>query len=279
MTFGFCAAGFLINESFQSWADSPVKTTIETLPISDLKFPKVTVCPPKNTFTDLNYDVTMTENMTLKSEEEFQKYVTNLVENHVFLDEFDELEDNDKFYNWYNGYTWFYISPQYKKKGSYSYSTTYFLSTSSTSGTISTKYFGEKLKPHLVEKKIHYQVQIHAPESVSKSQNSTLHIKIEKMPIKGLNSGSTDSYIIERDSPPNATFYKAFSPPSPNGYRFISLKREINNEDLKIVNMDMMPGFKLSWWYSGVELKADRKYLDTALNQTKLFIRRWKGSC
>ena len=181
VTFGFCAAGFLINESFQSWADSPVKTTIETLPIADLKFPKVTVCPPKNTFTDLNYDVMMTENMTLTSEgsKEFQNYVQNLVENHVFMDEFDELEDTDKFYNWYNGYTWFYISPQNKKKGSHSI--TYFLSTSSTSGTISTKYFGEKLKPHLVEKKINYQVQIHAPESVSKSKNSTLHIMIEKL--------------------------------------------------------------------------------------------------
>ena len=28
-------------------------------------FPKVTVCPPKNTYTDLNYDLIMTKNMTL----------------------------------------------------------------------------------------------------------------------------------------------------------------------------------------------------------------------
>ena len=46
---GFSGAGFLINESFQSWSESPVKTTIETLPIAEIKFPKVTVCPPKNT--------------------------------------------------------------------------------------------------------------------------------------------------------------------------------------------------------------------------------------
>ena len=80
VTFGFSAAGFLIIESFQSWAESPVKTTIETLPISDLKFPKVTVCPPKNTFTDLNYDVMMTENISLNSEgfQEFKNYVQKL---------------------------------------------------------------------------------------------------------------------------------------------------------------------------------------------------------
>ena len=62
---GFSVASFLIKESFDSWSESPVKTTIETLPIAEIKLPKVTVCPPKNTFTDLNYDLMMTENMTL----------------------------------------------------------------------------------------------------------------------------------------------------------------------------------------------------------------------
>ena len=62
---GFLVASLLIKESFDSWSESPVKTTVETLPISDIKFPKVTVCPPKNTFTDLNYDLMMTENITL----------------------------------------------------------------------------------------------------------------------------------------------------------------------------------------------------------------------
>ena len=51
---GFSGAGVIIYQSFQSWADSPVKTTIETLPITEITFPKVTVCPPKNTYTDLN---------------------------------------------------------------------------------------------------------------------------------------------------------------------------------------------------------------------------------
>ena len=55
---GFVGASLLIKESFDSWSESPIKTTIETLPISEITFPKVTVCPPKNTFTDLNYDLT-----------------------------------------------------------------------------------------------------------------------------------------------------------------------------------------------------------------------------
>ena len=77
---GFIGAAFIIKESFDSWSESPVKTTIETLPISDIKLPKVTVCPPKNTFTDLNYDLMMTENKTLTEEmrDEMFKYAVKV---------------------------------------------------------------------------------------------------------------------------------------------------------------------------------------------------------
>ena len=71
---GFLGGGLLIKSSFDSWSESPVKTTVETLPIADIKFPKVTVCPPKNTFTDLNYDLMMTENMTLTQEMRDEKW-------------------------------------------------------------------------------------------------------------------------------------------------------------------------------------------------------------
>ena len=65
---GFTGAGVMIYNSFQSWADSPVKTTIETHPITEITFPKVTVCPPKNTYTDLNYDLMKTEKLTLDND-------------------------------------------------------------------------------------------------------------------------------------------------------------------------------------------------------------------
>ena len=67
---GFIGASLLIKESFDSWSEFPIKTTIETLPISEIRFPKVTVCPPKKTFTDLNYDLIITENVTLSNDEE-----------------------------------------------------------------------------------------------------------------------------------------------------------------------------------------------------------------
>ena len=39
---GFSAAAILIHTAFQSWDESPVKTTIETSPINKITFPKVT---------------------------------------------------------------------------------------------------------------------------------------------------------------------------------------------------------------------------------------------
>ena len=83
---GFIVAAFLIKESFNSWSDSPIKTTIETFPISDLKLPKMTVCPPKNTYTDLNYDLMMTENMTLTEnmKDEMFKYAFEVINEDSF---------------------------------------------------------------------------------------------------------------------------------------------------------------------------------------------------
>ena len=39
---GFTGAIFMINESFKSWNDNPIKTTIDTRPIKEMTLPKVT---------------------------------------------------------------------------------------------------------------------------------------------------------------------------------------------------------------------------------------------
>ena len=53
----FSLAGLLINESYTGWKTHPVSSVISTHPVRDLKFPNVTVCPPKVTNTALNYDL------------------------------------------------------------------------------------------------------------------------------------------------------------------------------------------------------------------------------
>ena len=105
---GFIVAGLLIKESFDSWSESPVKTTIETLPIADMKFPKVTVCPPRKTYTDLNYYLMITENITLRDEErdEIFKYAVEVIEKDSYIkSNWSKIHEQNRPYNWYNGYT------------------------------------------------------------------------------------------------------------------------------------------------------------------------------
>ena len=74
---GFTGAGIMINQSFSSWAESPISTTIETLPIREIDFPNVTVCPPRNSFTSLNPDLVSSRNITFDEEKrrELSDYV------------------------------------------------------------------------------------------------------------------------------------------------------------------------------------------------------------
>ena len=65
---GFSSAGVMIYQSFADWEVNPITSTIETLPITQVTFPKVTVCPPKNTYTNLNYDIMTTANTTISED-------------------------------------------------------------------------------------------------------------------------------------------------------------------------------------------------------------------
>ena len=76
---GFTFAGIIIYQSFADWEETPITSTIKTLPITQVTFPQVTVCPPKNTYTNLNYDIMTTANMTI-NEDTRKKLVYKLAE-------------------------------------------------------------------------------------------------------------------------------------------------------------------------------------------------------
>ena len=143
---GFSGAVALIYTSFQSWDESPVKTTIETLPITEITFPKVTVCPPKNTYTDLNYDLMMTENMTLDNDtrNELTNYAVEMLYDHLLdniMRSMSKLEEDNRYYKWYHGYTGMEL-PYYDSH--YAGRLSYRKRTAALSGTISTQNFGDK---------------------------------------------------------------------------------------------------------------------------------------
>ena len=146
---GFSLAVSLIYASFQSWTHNPVTTTMETLHLSQMLLPKVTVCPPKNTFTDLNPELMLIENETLTDEnrEMLKKYAEDIINEHVFLDTFDKFKEENRYHNWYHGLTEIKFPKDTTLGGIVS--TVY---TSATQGIVRTKYFGKEFNPYNMEK-------------------------------------------------------------------------------------------------------------------------------
>ena len=177
---GFSSAFMIILQSFENWSENPVTTTLETLPISDITFPKVTVCPPANTATNLNYDLmnlgnkTWTDvlmekdpNVAKQIEAYGHNYATNnlqyklnygLVRKSIGLD-YKLLKrlnfgERDKFRNWYNGYSmepwWMPFVTDWKNSGNIDVNsasgfktTRQVISTCALSGAINTPGFGD----------------------------------------------------------------------------------------------------------------------------------------
>ena len=75
VSISFTISLIMIFNSFSAWEESPVISTTKLKPISMAKFPKVTVCPPKDSNTVLNYDISSAVNMSLKS-----RFRSNLVD-------------------------------------------------------------------------------------------------------------------------------------------------------------------------------------------------------
>ena len=44
-------AGYLIDDAVDQWDKYPISTTTKTIPIHDVQFPKIVVCPPKVAFS------------------------------------------------------------------------------------------------------------------------------------------------------------------------------------------------------------------------------------
>ena len=142
---GFSAAFMLINTAFTHWSQSPIATTIETLPISKIRFPNVTVCPPHNSFLDLNYDIIKSKNIMIDNatREELSVIAQDIVQDGFhkeMMKNLSKLEDPERYYNWYHGYTKMFYPFFHEAFNRYNYP----IETFATSGNISTQSFGDK---------------------------------------------------------------------------------------------------------------------------------------
>ena len=283
VTGGFTGAGYLIYESFNDWSKNPVKTTTENMPITDITFPKVTVCPPKNTFTELNYDLKMTQKISLENEtfRQLSYYLQELLYDDLhnkFMTDLQKLQDNGTFYNWYHGYSelLLHISDKY-----FNSDYDYKVRTSALAGTVSSQYFGSRFDFTKFDPSTSYRLWIHPPESVRDNTNVTLHLKVQWIKADdfqgerfhmGENGNGIDSYKYD----PGSSFEWNQSPPitwRSRDYVSIHIERGTITKlkEIKNLQQEMMPGFKLTWFYSGQEVVPEAYYQKMDLN--KAFIR------
>ena len=268
---GFTVAFLIIEESFISWSESPVKTTLETLPISELTFPKVTVCPPKNTYTDLNYDLMLTANMTLTEamrDEIFEYAFEVLTENTFPMTNWSKLHEEDRGYNWYHGYTRI-IAPLNNANG-----LNIRIETSATSGVVTTQYYTDPFQPDLVDRKLYYEVKVYPPENDLVNENLTLHFQAEKVSMKTFARGSNsrDGFFMENTGGfTDATQKTVNQNYTPNNMHYIQLWRNVRSDEVENMKMDLIPGFQFRWWYIGAEVTAETIFKDDEIN--KQFVR------
>ena len=249
---GFIGAGMLIQISFQAWADSPVKTTIETLPITEISLPKVTVCPPKNTFTNLNYDLMLLENMTLENDtrDELTQFAVKLIQNHNFkalMTNISMIEEENRFYNWYMGYSminlpWWGKDPNEKcrKSECASYRLRYYMQTKSTSGTYSTQFFGEIFEKSNLQIDFKFCINIHEPSKQTGNENVSLYVSLERNVLHGFD------YIWSEYEYP----IFALNQTTPPRFQWYGLDRIIPAYEVKKLKNELMPGFRIKWSYN-----------------------------
>ena len=277
---GFILAGYLIHESFKSWEESPVKTTIETLPISKMTWPNVTVCPPKHTYTDLNDDLVRADGMILSQEDRKQliDYAIDLLIEERYNDIMKNLsyiQEENQYKNWYMGFTEIdlpeFFTPYLKTNAHLQLN----IWTTAISGNISTLDFGEPFNPSKVPCAIIINVVIEIPESVRNSEKTSLIIKIKRSKMSEISEGKDSLYMdIDRSQLIIETFSKNFTPPAPisRPRRIVTLDRFVSRNDVNRMNLRLMPGFVVTWYYSE-DLEPIDKFSHDGFPKAQMFRR------
>lgn len=276
---GFILAGNLIHESFKSWEASPVKTTIETLPISEMTWPNVTVCPPKNTFTDLNSDLVMAEGLDLSIEErkDLVDHAIELLLDARFKDimkNFSLIQEENQEYNWYMGFTDIDL-PEYGE--AYSNLIRKHLDidvrTSATSGSISTLNFGKPFNPSYVPCNFRLTVSINVPKRVKNSENTSLIVKVKRIKMNDISEGYDRFYenFNKNNHIDEESFFKNFTPPG-EARKYFTVDRKVTEKDVNRMNLTLMPGFIMKWHYFE-DVQPENLFSSSGYTKTQMFRR------
>ena len=120
------------------------------------------------------------------------------------------------------------------------------------------------------------QIIIQAPDNVRKNSNATLNLVVEKQSLSGITVGFDELYTMEGGWMKGEVFERgiAIRNYTTQSDRTIKFQRAVTKEDISKQNLILMPGFRLNWYYSGVEAIPEPKYLNIQNDvTTKSFVR------
>ena len=185
-----------------------------------------------------------------------------------------KLEESDRYYNWYHGYTQIQIPYISSSSGSvfndmFSGSIFYDVTTAASSGSVTTQYFGEQFDADKVETgPLYYRVNIYPPPSVRNNPNVTQHLDVEKVSLTDLSSGRDILSGLGRMETSHMTFN--YTPPR---NRYITISRDVIPADVMKQKLYIMPGCRVTWYYSGMEVVPEARYYIDA--STRAFVRNY----
>ena len=107
--------------------------------------------------------------------------------------------------------------------------------------------------------------------TVRLNPNVTLHLDVEKVSMKDLSRGRDELSVYYTRMETSPRSYNYSPPVRVDGYSMI-FDRRVSPADVKKQKLSIIPGFRLTWRYTGMEVKPEFKYRYHSYN--KVFIRK-----
>ena len=156
----------MIYQAFQSWEESPITTTIDTFPITEITFPEVTVCPPKNTKTDLNKLLILNESLSNETRQDILEFALEMISDYYYEEVYYNMsffDEKDRFSNWYKHLT--EVTLPYSQTVNGDQFWRYYIRTYDTNGFFSTREFGQNFNKDKVDRDIIATIEFRIPRT------------------------------------------------------------------------------------------------------------------
>ena len=273
--------------SFNGWSENPISTTVDYRPITDIPFPLVTVCPPRNTYTSLNLALRTVENITLTSEtrEELTQWLPEIIFDSDFDYNFEKFSlATNLSRDWYSGDTQItFLLPSTVSEEEKDSLMAVMYSTSALAGTVSSPFFKQPFQGDAFERMLTFRIGFDKPKNATPTTKLELKLEFDtdkkrywEEVVIGSGHYKLDGWFEDEkmewiEEPTNFTQKVPLGTPmnERDPYVFVEFRRRMTAEDVSRWRTKRNTGIRLSWSYDDPELEPDHKYLE----QNRDFIR------